>query len=130
MFGISILLLLSFGLICSPVSSLAAHKQLQQKFHHDVLKRSAISASRVATVTPEAPVIAIKWRISHFFLKNQRDILSLILTSTYMSIVLGVMSLPVSLSAIYSDVDFCSTSISSNLLSKIVSVANIVNVSM
>ena len=61
--------------------------------------------------------------------KNRSNILSAILTANYISIVLSVYTLPVCLSAIYADSNFMASSSSSNVLSKIVSVANISNVS-
>ena len=61
--------------------------------------------------------------------KNRNSILSAILTASYISIVLSVYTLPVCLSAIYADPNFRASSMSSNMLSKIVSVANISNVS-
>ena len=60
---------------------------------------------------------------------NRKAVLSLILSTAYMSIVLSVMSLPVCLTAIYADSSFYSDSIKCSLLSKIVSAGNVSNVS-
>lgn len=64
-----------------------------------------------------------------FLAVDKKTLLSIILTSSYMSIVLSVMSLPVCLSAIYADKSFHSASVGSSLLSTIVSAGNFSNVS-
>lgn len=70
------------------------------------------------------------WQLTSILCRTKKKtILSVMLTASYMSIVMSVMTLPVSLTAIYADENFFSASIKSTLLSKIVSAGNVSNVS-
>ena len=99
-----------------------------------LLQRVAVKKTAVSAFAVDANLLAVtredvKQQFDFRLRSNQKTIVSFILTTTYMSIVLGVMSLPMSLSAIYADSGFYSHSMQSNLLSKIVSAANLSNLS-
>jgi hypothetical protein len=109
----------------SQVDCLPRGNQHKERFHQYRVSKKALFASR--PVTPLE--IYDKHRLSSWS-TTRKTVLSLILSTAYMSIVLSVMSLPVCLTAIYADSSFYSDSIKGSLLSKIVSAGNVSNVRM
>lgn len=103
--------------------------------HFGNLRRDAIhnrkAAKNVKAVVNHENNFQLGFRTlkARFLTVDRKTLLSIILTSSYMSIVLSVMSLPVCLSAIYADKSFLSASINCNLLSTVVSAGNFSNVS-
>lgn len=107
----------------SQVDCLPRGNHVKESFHQYRVSKNALFASR-----PVNPLeIYDKRRLSSWS-TNRTTVLSLILSTAYMSIVLSVMSLPVCLTAIYADSSFYSDSIKGSLLSKIVSAGNVSNV--
>lgn len=124
------LLVLIFCITARQSASLLTRAQV-----HETLRKKQILSLK-AIIPPEAIPIPVAnpggnfWQLTSILCgTREKTILSFMLTASYMSIVLSVMTLPVSLTAIYADENFFSASIKSTLLSKIVSAGNVSNVS-
>ena len=107
----------------SQVDCLLRGNQVQERFRQYRASKKALFASR-----PVNPLENYDKHRLPSWSTNRKTVLSLILSTAYMSIVLSVMSLPVCLTAIYADSSFYSDSIKGSLLSKIVSAGNVSNV--
>lgn len=120
----TITILTQFCALCiihSQVNCLPRGNQIKERFKQFRVTTKGLCAPQL--------VNCLDIQKKHRFPTNRKAVLSLILSTAYMSIVLSVMSLPVCLTAIYADSSFYSDSIKCSLLSKIVSAGNVSNVS-
>lgn len=118
--------------LCLPspqVTSLVTRKSRVRNPCYNAAKESAIAMLNFDGDQRSTSRRNLAEPFSHICRNNQKKIVSAILTSSYISVVLSVYTLPVCLSAIYADSNFYSSSMKSKLLSKIVSAANLSNVS-
>lgn len=117
---INIVTLFILSLCLSHILSIKSSEQIYEGFRNDRYKNritTAVAASEKPTDTISLiPTLSVV---------NKKRILSFILTTTFTSIIVSVMSLPLSLSTIIADTGFYSASIKSSLFSKIVSTATI-----
>jgi hypothetical protein len=126
---IIILQVLIFCIAARQSISLPTRTQMHETLRRRILPLKAIIPPE-AVPSPAAYSRGKFWHLTSILCcTRNKTILSVMLTASYMSIVLSVMTLPVSLTAIYADENFFSAGIKSTLLSKIVSAGNVSNVS-
>jgi hypothetical protein len=119
---------LIFCITARQSATLLARTQMHETLRRRILPLKAIILPE-AVPSPAANFKGNFWQFTSISCCTRKTILSVMLTASYMSIVLSVMTLPVSLTAIYADENFFSAGIKSTLLSTIVSAGNVSNVS-
>ena len=126
---ITILQVLIFCITARQSASLLTRVQMHETLRRQIPPLKALIPPE-AIPSPATNARGKFWQLTSILCcTRKKTILSVMLTASYMSIVLSVMTLPVSLTAIYADENFFSASIKSTLLSKIVSAGNVSNVS-